>query len=98
MDFILHTFAYTPLSLPLRRHLPLQIKAGGYANDEAQVTAEVFIVVTSGSSTLQRLRTMRVTATSGRPRVGMEGRERETEKGREGERGGRRCRCEDEGV
>lgn len=85
----MHTFAYTPLSLPLCR-LPLQIKAGGYANEEAQVTAEVFIVVTSGSSTLQRLRTMRVTATSGRPRVGMEGRGRE--------RGGRRCRCEDEGV
>lgn len=56
---------------------PLQIKAGGYANEEAQVTAEVFIVVTSGSSTLQRLRTTRVTATSGRPRVGMEGREGE---------------------
>lgn len=42
--------------------------------------AEVFIVVTSGGSTLQRLRTTRVTVTSGRPRVGMEGRARERER------------------
>lgn len=49
--------------------------------------AEVFIVVlTSGSSTLQRLRTTRVTATSGRLRVGMEGRERKGETERERER------------
>lgn len=34
--------------------------------------AEVFIVITSGSSTLQRLRRTRVTATSGRLGVGRE--------------------------
>lgn len=67
--------------------LPPQIKAGKYANAEAQVMAEVFIVITSGSSTLQRLRRTGVTATSGGLGVGEGG------KGR-----GRRCRCGDEGV
>lgn len=52
--------------------LPPQIKPGKYANAEAQVMAEVFIVITSGSSTLQRLRRTRVTATSGRLGVGRE--------------------------
>lgn len=52
--------------------LPPQIKPGEYANAEAQVMAEVFIVITSGSSTLQRLRRKRVTATSGRLGVGRE--------------------------
>lgn len=52
--------------------LPPQIKPGKYANVEAQVMAEVFIVITSGSSTLQRLRRTRVTATSGRLGVGRE--------------------------
>lgn len=50
--------------------LPPQIKPGKYANAEAQVMAEVFIVITSGSSTLQRLRRTGVTATSGRLGVG----------------------------
>lgn len=45
--------------------LPPQIKLGKYANAEAQVMAEVFIVITSGSSTLQRLHRTGVTATSG---------------------------------
>lgn len=52
--------------------LPPQIKPGEYANAEAQVMAEVFIVITSGSSTLQRLRRTGVTATSGRLGVGRE--------------------------
>lgn len=68
-------FAY--ICIPPLPPPPFQIKAGEYANAEAQVMAEVFIVVTSGGSTLQRLRTRRVTATSGRPQVGMEGGERE---------------------
>ena len=45
--------------------LPPQIKPGKYANVEAQVIVEVFIVITSGSSTLRRLRRTGVTATSG---------------------------------
>lgn len=52
--------------------LPPQIKPGKYANAEAQVMAEVFIVITSGSSTLQRLRRTGVTATSGGLGVGRE--------------------------
>lgn len=51
---------------------PPQIKPGKYANAEAQVMAEVFIVITSGSSTLQRLRRTGVTATSGGLGVGRE--------------------------
>lgn len=47
--------------------LPPQIKAGKYANVEAQVMAEVFIVITSGISTLRLPRKKRVTATSGGP-------------------------------
>lgn len=50
--------------------LPPQIKPGKYANAEAQVMAEVFIVITSGSSTLQRLRRTGATVTSGRLGVG----------------------------
>lgn len=53
--------------------LPPQIKPGKYANAEAQVIAEVFIVITSGSSTLQRLHRTGVTATSGGPGVEREG-------------------------
>lgn len=52
--------------------LPPQIKPGKYANTGAQVMAEVFIVITSGSSTLQRLRRTGVTATSGGLGVGRE--------------------------
>lgn len=52
--------------------LPPQIKPGKYANAEAQVMAEVFIVITSGSSTLQRLRRTWLTATSGRLGFGRE--------------------------
>lgn len=47
--------------------LPPQIKPGKYANVEAQVMAEVFIVITSGISTLQFLHRKRVMATSGCP-------------------------------
>lgn len=54
--------------------LPPQIKCGKYANAEAQVMAEVFIVITSGSSTLQRLRRTGVTATSGGLGAGSEAR------------------------
>lgn len=52
--------------------LPPQIKPGKYANAEAQVMAEVFIVITSGSSTLRHLRRTGVTATSGCRGVGRE--------------------------
>lgn len=52
--------------------LPPQIKPGKYANEGAQVMAEVFIVITSGSSTLQRLCRKGVTATSGSLRAGWE--------------------------
>lgn len=61
MDFILHTFAY----------FPLELKPGKHANAGAQVMAEVFIVITWGSSTQWRLRRTGVTATSGRLGVGM---------------------------
>lgn len=47
--------------------LPPQIKPGKYANAGAQVMVEVFIVITSGISTLQLLHRRRVMATSGGP-------------------------------
>lgn len=52
--------------------LPPQIKPGKYANAEAQVMVKVFIVITSGSSTLRHLRRTGVTATSGGLGVGRE--------------------------
>lgn len=54
--------------------LPPQIKPGKYANAEAWVMVEVFIVIISGRDTLQRLRGTGVTATSGCLGAGMEGR------------------------
>lgn len=53
--------------------LPPQIKPGVYANAEARVMVEVFIVITSGRDTLQRIRGTGVTATSGCLGAGREG-------------------------
>lgn len=54
--------------------LPPQIKPAVYANAETRVMVEVFIVITSGRGTLQRLRGTGVTATSGCLGAGREGR------------------------
>lgn len=52
--------------------LPPQIKPGVYANAQTWVMVEVFIVITLGRDTLQRLRGTWVTATSGCLRAGRE--------------------------
>lgn len=81
-------FAYICISPP-------QIKPGKYANAGAQVMAEVFIVITSGISTLQLLHRERATATSGGPgarKGGIGWKQKNFKKEKQ------QCRCRDEDV
>lgn len=77
---------------------PPQIKPGKYANAGAQVMAEVFIVITSGISTLQLLRRKRATATSGGPGARKGGIGWKQKKQKETKKQKQRCRCRVEDV